>query len=201
MSASVKVIRNFGTKSRLDALRFQIVAGEMAERIGARIKQRRLELGLNQRELADRIGIDSVDNQRISDWERAVNKPSERYLNAVADALERSVSWFYETDKRETPDLMTTVNGTNPDRLARIEKMLEAAEQQRQDLRAQIEQQNENLATQTKILEQIKAAVAGVPTSEVLSEMAAALAAFEEVAQAQAAERAQDEKRKRGTGS
>jgi transcriptional regulator with XRE-family HTH domain len=81
------------------------MAGEMAERIGARIRGRRLQLGMKQRELADMLGSDAIDNQRISDWERGVNRPSDRYMEKLAAALQRDVSWFFRESQEdaETP--------------------------------------------------------------------------------------------------
>jgi transcriptional regulator with XRE-family HTH domain len=111
MTASVKTVRDFGTTDRLASLRLQLVAGEMAQQIGQRIRVRRLALGLNQRELAsllnEHLQGGAVDNQRVSDWERGVNKPSERYMQAMASVLERDLAWFYGREPvEETPDLL-----------------------------------------------------------------------------------------------
>lgn len=127
MSASVKPGSHFGTKSRLDALRLRLMASEMAEQIGERIRQRRMQLGLKQRELADLLNEPAIDNQRISDWERGVNKPSERYMQSLARALERDVAWFYGSGKGPTPDLMAgNGNSEREERLERIEAELAA---------------------------------------------------------------------------
>lgn len=122
MPASVKPGSHFGTKSRLDALRLQLMASEMAEQIGRRIRERREELRLNQRELAERLNDPVLTNQRISDWERGVNKPSERYMHALARALERDVAWFYGGEKGPTPDLMAG-NGNSSEREERLERI------------------------------------------------------------------------------
>jgi transcriptional regulator with XRE-family HTH domain len=124
MPASVKSATNFGTTDRLAALRLQLMAGELARQIGERIRQRRTELGLNQGDLAALIGSTAVNNQRISDWERGVNKPSERYMEELAVALERDVSWFYSGDVSPTPDLMAALPGTE-NQLDRIEAKLD----------------------------------------------------------------------------
>lgn len=101
------------TTNRLDALRLRLVAGETAQEIGARIRVRRLELGLNQRQLADLIPEPSVGNQRISDWERGVHQPSERYLRMLASALEVEVAYFYGANAGGpvTPPLMNLLEG------------------------------------------------------------------------------------------
>jgi transcriptional regulator with XRE-family HTH domain len=121
MTASVKPLRNFGTKNRLDALRVQLMAGEISIRIGQRIREARRGLGLNQRELAVKIneiaeqdGVATpIDNQRISDWERGVNKPSERYMALLASALDKKMSWFWEVPGQETPDPFAKVSSVD----------------------------------------------------------------------------------------
>jgi transcriptional regulator with XRE-family HTH domain len=90
------------------------MAGELASRIGARIREAREDLGINQRQLADRIPSDAVNNQRVSDWERGVNKPSDRYMKMIATALDRPVGWFYTEAPADTPDLMEALNGNGP---------------------------------------------------------------------------------------
>lgn len=148
MTASVKPVRDFGTTNRLSVLRVQLMAGEMTERIGARIRERRVELGMKQRELADKLGSDAIDNQRISDWERGVNRPSDRYMEKLAAALDRDVSWFFREDTNaKTPDL--SLVKPDDDRLARIEQRLE-------QLEIAVEHQNANLARQSAILERIE---------------------------------------------
>jgi transcriptional regulator with XRE-family HTH domain len=101
------------------------MAGELASRIGARIREAREDLGINQRQLADRIPSDAVNNQRVSDWERGVNKPSDRYMKMIATALDRPVGWFYTEAPAGTPDLMEALNGNGPSQLDRIEEKLD----------------------------------------------------------------------------
>jgi transcriptional regulator with XRE-family HTH domain len=121
------------TTERLQTLRVQLMAGELARQVGARIRARREELGLNQRELAEKIGEVTVNNQRVSDWERGVNQPSSRYLEKVADALGVEVAYFY-TKPTETPDVIGAVSRSNGNALSdgelelllRIEAMLRA---------------------------------------------------------------------------
>jgi transcriptional regulator with XRE-family HTH domain len=125
MAASVKLPTDFGTTDRLGALRLQLMAGELASRIGARIREAREDSGINQRQLADRIPSDAVNNQRVSDWERGVNKPSDRYMKMIATALDRPVGWFYSEAPADTPDLMETLNGNGPSQLDRIEEKLD----------------------------------------------------------------------------
>lgn len=127
MAASVKPTTNFVTTERLAALRLQLMAGELASQIGARIRQARLAAGMKQGELAAKIGSDAVNNQRVSDWERGVHKPSERYMRQIAEALERDLSWFYEDDvvANGTADLMGALSPRDQSQLDRIEEKLD----------------------------------------------------------------------------
>lgn len=89
------------------------MAKEHAERIGKRLRKRRLELGLNQREVADRMKNPAVSNQHVSNWERGVYKPSDENLSDIAQALELDgVAYFYADEPRtDTPDLMGALSG------------------------------------------------------------------------------------------
>jgi transcriptional regulator with XRE-family HTH domain len=109
------------------------MASEMAARIGARLKKRREELGLNQREVSDRMHNRSVTNQHVSNWERGVYRPSDENLEDLAQALEVDVSFFYMDEPEEgTQDLMQTLspNGDGPeDPASRIVSLLEQQNQ------------------------------------------------------------------------
>lgn len=105
------------------------MAGEQATRIGARIRERRKELGLEtQRELADLIDVPTINNQVVSNWERGVARPSDENMQRLATALKVEQAYFYaEPEPRESPDLMGAL--TQPDvrdQLDRIEAMLRA---------------------------------------------------------------------------
>jgi transcriptional regulator with XRE-family HTH domain len=122
--------------AQLEALRLQLMASEIAVRIGERLRARREELGLNQRELADRMPA-AVSNQHVSNWERGVYKPSERYLEKLAEALDVDVSYFYARDDepRETPDLMGAFSGDGDG----VEERLESIETGQQAIVAQLD--------------------------------------------------------------
>jgi transcriptional regulator with XRE-family HTH domain len=99
------------------------VAGEIAARFGQRIRQRRDELRLTQKQVAMRIGAllpeMAMDKQRVSDWERGANTPSDRYRDALVTALEvDDISYFLlPAEKIETPDLSR--NGNQLDEINR----------------------------------------------------------------------------------
>lgn len=100
------------------------MALEHVERRAARIRERRLELGLTQEDLADRMieihrrrnpdaPPDRTRGQMVSDWERAVNAPTGRKLELLAEALETTVADLTAGPKSErtkpsgTPDLLS----------------------------------------------------------------------------------------------
>lgn len=96
------------TKTKtLAARRFELMAAEYLERMGARIKARREELGLTQDEVAGKMP-GKVNGQRISLWERGKNRPRDDALEALAGVLDVDVSYFMasEPTNGDTPDLM-----------------------------------------------------------------------------------------------
>ena len=57
--------------------------------LGNRIKRLRKELGISQKELAERIG---VSNGRVSNWEQGINRPDADILSKLCSALQTSPS-------------------------------------------------------------------------------------------------------------
>lgn len=82
--------------------RFQLMAAEMAERVGIRMRTRREELGLTQAQLAALIE-GKAEGAQVSRWERGKHQPQD--LAPIARALEVDLSYFYapEPDKNDTP--------------------------------------------------------------------------------------------------
>lgn len=60
--------------------------------VAARIAQARADLGLTQRQLANRLDVDSM---AVSNWERRVYHPSVENLAALSLISGRPVAWFY----------------------------------------------------------------------------------------------------------
>lgn len=58
---------------------------------GARIRERRLALGMSQEDLADRIGS---NQKQISRYERGENDPTGEVLISLARALNTSADWL-----------------------------------------------------------------------------------------------------------
>ena len=61
----------------------------MKYEIGERIRKYREELGINQKELAQRLG---VSNSRVSNWEQGINRPDANILADICRALNVSPS-------------------------------------------------------------------------------------------------------------
>ena len=78
---------------------------KLAQRVGARIKARRIDRGLSQNALARRIPDTPVSAGYISRWERGENMPSWANLEAVADALGVSVAWLFAEADDDEPAL------------------------------------------------------------------------------------------------
>ncbi len=66
---------------------------EVDAHVGARIRERRVLLGLTQLELADLIG---VTYQQAHKYERGINRVSAGRLYDIAQALQVSVGFFFE---------------------------------------------------------------------------------------------------------
>ena len=61
--------------------------------IGARLRERRLSLGLTQQHLAEVIGVTS---QQANKYEKGINRIASGRLYTIAQALGVEVSFFYE---------------------------------------------------------------------------------------------------------
>lgn len=67
--------------------------------VGARIRERRIMLGLSQQQLAQMIG---VTYQQAHKYERGLNRISAGRLYEIAQVLNVPVSWFFEGLADET---------------------------------------------------------------------------------------------------
>jgi transcriptional regulator with XRE-family HTH domain len=66
---------------------------DIDQHVGARIRARRIVLGLTQQQLADAIG---VTYQQAHKYERGVDRVSAGRLFQIAEALNAPTSYFYE---------------------------------------------------------------------------------------------------------
>lgn len=64
------------------------------QRVGARIRQKRRQLGLSQAFLAEHLGLTF---QQVQKYEVGANRISASKLFRVAEVLKTPVSWFFET--------------------------------------------------------------------------------------------------------
>ncbi len=70
------------------------------DHIGARIRERRVMLGVSQQQLAEMI---SVTYQQAHKYERGINRVSAGRLFEIARALSAPISYFYEGIEQEGP--------------------------------------------------------------------------------------------------
>src|SRR5258707_6359669 len=74
------------------------------DHVGARIRERRIMLGLTQQQLAEMIG---VTYQQAHKYERSVNRVSAGRLFEIARALSAPITFFYEGIGQEGPRQIT----------------------------------------------------------------------------------------------
>jgi transcriptional regulator with XRE-family HTH domain len=70
-----------------------------ADIVARRLRQAREELGLSQKDLGIRAGIDpSVASPRINQYEQATHAPNVKVLGQLASVLDRPLAFFYAVD-------------------------------------------------------------------------------------------------------
>ena len=74
------------------------------DHVGARIRERRIMLGLTQQQLAEMIG---VTYQQAHKYERGINRVSAGRLFEIARALSAPITYFYEGIGQEGPRQIT----------------------------------------------------------------------------------------------
>ena len=78
-------------------------ANDTDRHVGARIRERRIMLGLSQQQMADLIG---VTYQQAHKYERGINRISAGRLFEIAQVLGVPVGYFFEgLDTQRVPDL------------------------------------------------------------------------------------------------
>jgi transcriptional regulator with XRE-family HTH domain len=112
-----------------ERLRLQLMAAEHVERIGQRIRERREELGLSRDDLARKMP-GKTNGNAIYRWERGRHEARPDALEALADALDVPVAYFFvdEPDRAVTPDPFSGNGRSEPsdtDRLDRMEHKLD----------------------------------------------------------------------------
>lgn len=105
-----------------------MMASEMAVVVGRRLRSRREAQDMSQRAVSE--AIKAPNSQIVSDWERGVNQPSERYWPGLEATLGKPRAWYYrpvEADGDESakaPDLPAALNGGPGPQLDRVEQAL-----------------------------------------------------------------------------
>lgn len=101
------------------------MALEYVARMGARIRERREELGMTQRELADAIP-GKADSNQVSKWERGEHKPGDNNLEHIAKALEVDPSFFMAAKPAAgVAPLLQNLSGSQLDRIeAKLDELL-----------------------------------------------------------------------------
>lgn len=120
------------TTKNAQTLRFEAMAREHVERLGQRIRERRLAMGLTQSQVAREMPP-KVDSTAISRWERGEHKPSDDYLEKLADVLQTTMSkLLVDPPVGETPDLLGRTQ------LDRIEQKLDRTQNEAAAIRVEL---------------------------------------------------------------
>jgi transcriptional regulator with XRE-family HTH domain len=106
-------------------LRFQAVAAEFVERLGARMRKRREELDLSMAEVARRMPGKVSENQ-VYRWELGKHQPKPDTLEALAKVLKTDVAALMAPapDKSVTPEPFGDASRTEGERLDSIQDQL-----------------------------------------------------------------------------
>lgn len=81
-------------RSRASAGKHSRATTNFDRKLGERMRERRLELGMSQEQLAEILG---VTFQQVQKYERGVNRVAASRLQAIAAALQIPVSGFFES--------------------------------------------------------------------------------------------------------
>lgn len=133
---------NVPSKNRADLLRLAARMTEEAEKIGRRMAERRKELGLTQRGVAERMP-GSTQASDVSRWERGKHRPEP--MEQIAEALETDVPDLVAgpvaervAPDGESTDLLGAFSSAEPASVEKLEKMLRQVLDQQATLLAEI---------------------------------------------------------------
>jgi transcriptional regulator with XRE-family HTH domain len=88
-----------------------------ADIVARRLRHAREELGLSQKELGIRAGIDpSVASPRINQYEQATHSPNVRVLGQLASVLGMPLAYFYAVDDDLAALVTAYHRGSNSER-------------------------------------------------------------------------------------
>ena len=95
------------------------MAAEYLERMGARIRDRREELGLSRSEVARQMPGKTTENQ-IYRWEKGLHRPNDDALEALASVLGVTIAHFLA----DAPVAAAQANGDRDDGLGPLVRYL-----------------------------------------------------------------------------
>lgn len=97
-----------------------------AHTLGSRIKERRLELNLSMRALAQQAGLKSV--AFVADVEKGFRNPSPEVLENLANALQLTVGELRNLDLRAPVQEIRDITERNPEWAMAFRRMVDAAQ-------------------------------------------------------------------------
>lgn len=112
------------------------MASEQAAQIGARLRERREELGLTRRQLSRRMEGLATEND-LYRWESGLHKPQDDTLAAIATALDRDYAWAVGISPNGGPPQLSEVLGGEEPGAAQIADRLSQLEEQVRLLRVE----------------------------------------------------------------
>ena len=75
-------------------------ANEIDAHVGGRLRERRLQIGMSQQDLAERLG---TTFQQVQKYERGISRIGASRLHRIATALGVSIGWFFEGEGPSAP--------------------------------------------------------------------------------------------------
>lgn len=97
-------------------------ANKVDKLVGARVRTRRLEIGMSQERLADLLG---VTFQQVQKYEKGVNRIAAGRLYDISEALDVNAAYFFENlskeDSRKKDDDGVAEAMTDPDTIELVQ--------------------------------------------------------------------------------
>ena len=88
--------------------------------VGARLRQRRMLLGISQEQLAEMLGLTF---QQVQKYERGTNRVSASRLFQLARALDTPITWFFEDMEADRASAREKTEGEESDPMSRRETL------------------------------------------------------------------------------
>jgi transcriptional regulator with XRE-family HTH domain len=88
--------------------------------VGARLRQRRMLLGISQEQLAEMLGLTF---QQVQKYERGTNRVSASRLFQLARSLDTPITWFFEDIESDRAAAKTASESEEADPMSRRETL------------------------------------------------------------------------------